>query len=105
MCVHCFVSRGIFVPVHDVSIHEVVPRLLACVYIKAFLRGQGRGRGMSLLSLLFPLLRLIHPYISKGALFSNYQMRLNEWMTRRIMQIEENVGDPLKSSVTVVITV
>ena len=60
---------------------------------------------MSLLSLLFPLLRLIHPYISKGALFSNYQMRLNEWMTRRIMQIEENVGDPLKSSVTVVITV
>ena len=38
---------------HEVSIHEVVPRLLACVYIKAFLRGQERGTGMSLLSLLF----------------------------------------------------
>ena len=55
---------------------------------------------MSLLSLLFPLLRLIHPYISKGALFSNYEMRLNEWMTRRIMHIKENAGGAHKSSVT-----
>ena len=41
-------------------------------YLTDFRKTVETGMDPRPLSLLFPLLRLIQPYISKGALFSNY---------------------------------